>query len=190
MRTSVLVVSVMLGSATHALASSHKVFPLPIHHIKRQGPGNAWDPEETEICDPTWPICGNSDYCYNDAFDYTCCPGGEHVCPPGNYCLYNPYCCPDEYTNEQCAEELGITLPPTSTATSTSEPEPTSTSTSSTPVIPTTTTTPPSSSSSAVPPTQSPESPEFTGAANAKLTAGGAAAVALGWLGVFGNILV
>ncbi|KAL2838344.1 hypothetical protein BJX68DRAFT_272675 [Aspergillus pseudodeflectus] len=188
MLASILVLGAMLGSASHALASSHRVLPLHVNHVKRQGPGNAFDPPETEICDPTWPTCGNTNFCFNEAEDYKCCPGEEHVCPPGSYCLYAPYCCPDEYTTQECADELGITLPPTSTATSTTTAEPTSTSTSSTPVIPTTTTAPPSSSSSAVPPTETPESPEFTGAANAKLAAGGA--VVLGWLGVFGNLLV
>ncbi|KAL2822998.1 hypothetical protein BJX63DRAFT_376045 [Aspergillus granulosus] len=177
MHASVLVLGAMLGS--HALAS-HGLLPLPVYHNLKRQVGNAFDPAETEECSPDWPICGTSPYCYNTAEDYTCCPGEEHVCPPGSYCLSNPYCCPDEYDPESCADMYGITLEPTPTPTST-------TSTSSTPVIPTTTTTP-SSSSSAVPPTETPESPEFTGAANVRLA--GSAAAVVGWLGFFGNLLI
>ncbi|KAL2856081.1 hypothetical protein BJX68DRAFT_229998 [Aspergillus pseudodeflectus] len=152
---------------------------------KRQT-GEAFDPIEDETCPSDWPICGNSNFCYNTAEDYTCCPGQEHVCPPGSYCLQNPYCCPDGLDPETCAEEFGITLDPTPTATSTAS--------TSTPVIPTTTSSATSTptSSSAVPPTgtetETPEVPEFTGAANAKVA--GSAAALLGWVGIFRNLLI
>jgi hypothetical protein len=81
MHASILVLGAMLGSASHALASSHRVLPLHVNHAKRQGPGNAFDPPETDICDPTWPICGNTNFCFNEAEDYKCCPGEERECP-------------------------------------------------------------------------------------------------------------
>ncbi|KAL2871444.1 uncharacterized protein BJX67DRAFT_342247 [Aspergillus lucknowensis] len=180
MHASVLFLGAMLGS--HAVAS-HLVMPL-----KRQT-GNAFDPTEDEGCDPSWPRCGNTDFCYNTAEDYTCCPAQEHVCPPGTFCMQPPYCCFDEYDPETCAEEFGIPLEPTSTPTR------------STPLIPTytssPTSTPTTTSSSVVPPTETetetetemPEMPEFTDAASAKV-AGGAVAL-LGWVGIFfGNILI
>jgi hypothetical protein len=72
MHASVLVLGAVLS--TQALAA-HRLAVMPAFG-KRQT-GEAFDPIEDETCPSDWPICGNSNFCYNTAEDYTCCPGQE-----------------------------------------------------------------------------------------------------------------
>ncbi|KAK2737714.1 hypothetical protein FQN55_000929 [Onygenales sp. PD_40] len=157
----------------------------------RQGGGSFKPGEENgfgETCADAFGAgyiqCGTGSSCYNPDGGESCCTE-EYPCPAGSFCLTAGYCCPDGLDAATCAEEFGITLPPTSapTGTPTVTPIPPATITDSyTPSPP-----PTGTGSYSVGPTPTPP-PEFTGAANPQSIASGALA-AVGFLGFLQNLL-
>ncbi|KAL4925517.1 uncharacterized protein BDV17DRAFT_272087 [Aspergillus undulatus] len=74
-------------------------------------------------CPADWPICGISGVCYNPDEGQICCPGGTYACPSSTFCLFDPFCCPNDQTPESCALEYGLSLPSILPTSTTSPPE-------------------------------------------------------------------
>ncbi|OJI97913.1 hypothetical protein ASPVEDRAFT_24830 [Aspergillus versicolor CBS 583.65] len=63
----------------------------------------------TTGCPDDWPLCGDS-VCYNPIEGQTCCPGRTYACPSSTFCLFDPFCCPNDQTPEECARQNGLVL--------------------------------------------------------------------------------
>lgn len=71
-----------------------------------------------ETYGPSSQQCGQKDsgFCFNPAVGQTCCTSDFGYCNKGSYCAPVPgFCCSDDQTVEECAEEVGFEIPPTGT---------------------------------------------------------------------------
>jgi len=155
--------------------------------VKRQG-GSAFVPGTTPGCPADWPYCGSSGICYSPARGDVCCPGGTYACPGGSFCLIDSYCCPNGLDPASCAQQHGVTLPPSYASSAAPAP--------STPAVSPSGAAPGASSSASLSvygtaptstQTAKPTTPLFTGAASQNIVGG--AAVVLGAVGLLGNFL-
>ncbi|KAL2831730.1 hypothetical protein BDW59DRAFT_124141 [Aspergillus cavernicola] len=82
----------------------------PFSVLKRHHDDDAFVPGIIPGCPDDWPMCGDSGICYNPDEGQTCCPGGTYACPSSSFCLFDPYCCPNNIDAESCAREYGLAL--------------------------------------------------------------------------------
>ncbi|KAL3458454.1 hypothetical protein BJX64DRAFT_266670 [Aspergillus heterothallicus] len=93
--------------AGQSIAANSPLSLLRRHH---DDDSNAFIPGTTPGCPADWPLCGDSDICYNPDEGQTCCPGGNYACPSSSFCFMEPYCCPNDLDAESCARKFGLAL--------------------------------------------------------------------------------